>query len=184
MRIDLTQGSYRVLRRAGTTGYVPLAGLETTLTPEKVLLALYEEEECRAAAWLAEAGLTVEQFRADFRIEPGAMKLLSAISAPPFPMGHYGISPGIPGSDASVHASPEYRVAGSIPDRPVSPRELPPQTVSRQEPDRVDFSRHSHETPTATSPGPFDRPKPPQTLRFYLDGETVEVNRVTAELAE
>ena len=66
MRFDLTQASFRVLERAGL--YV-LPDSPSEITAAKVLLALLEEEGCRAADWLEQEGITLESFCADFGIE-------------------------------------------------------------------------------------------------------------------
>lgn len=182
MFIDLTHASYRVLKRAGIPNYIPAPGRETMLTPEKVLLSLFEEEESRAAAWLAEAGLDAENFRNDFGIPLGIQRLRSAVSAPPFPMGDYGIAPGAPGAEAPRGTTADYLVGGSAADRPV----IPDDPSTRESPpirDEVVFSG-------TASPGRPSVPmevsgiRAPQPLRFRLDGEPVDLSRVAPELVD
>ena len=87
MRFDLTPASHRVLERASQ---LRLQRGIAAISFAKLLWALFEEEECRAAQWLREADLSLEQFLSAF----GVQMLQSPISAPPFPMGTYGITPG------------------------------------------------------------------------------------------
>ena len=87
MRFNLTPASHRVLERASR---LRLQRGVAAISFAKVLWALFEEEECRAAHWLREAELSLEQFLTSF----GIQTLQSPVSAPPFPQGAYGISPG------------------------------------------------------------------------------------------
>ena len=87
MRFNLTPASYRVLERASR---LRLQRGIAAISFVKLLSALFEEEECRAAHWLRESGLSLEQFQSAF----GIQMLQSPVSAPPFPMGTYGITPG------------------------------------------------------------------------------------------
>ncbi|GHT20735.1 hypothetical protein FACS189419_00390 [Planctomycetales bacterium] len=60
MRFDLTNASYRVLQRANRLRLQP--GI-SAISAAKVLLALFDEEESRAADWLNEKQITAEQFQ-------------------------------------------------------------------------------------------------------------------------
>lgn len=89
MRIDLTQGAYRVLRKAEE--------LSRSLEPEKgisiasLLLALFEEEESRALQWLCDSDIRIEDFRIAFGFRGGKTETLEMpISAPLISFGSYG----------------------------------------------------------------------------------------------
>ncbi|MDR3181527.1 MAG: thiamine phosphate synthase [Planctomycetaceae bacterium] len=60
MRFDLTNASYRVFQRADKLRLQP--GM-SVIDAAKVLLALFDEEESRAADWLNEKELTADDFR-------------------------------------------------------------------------------------------------------------------------
>ncbi|MDR3234185.1 MAG: thiamine phosphate synthase [Planctomycetaceae bacterium] len=60
MRFDLTNASYRVLQRAENLRLQP--GI-SSIDAAKILLALFDEEESRAAHWLGEKELTAGDFR-------------------------------------------------------------------------------------------------------------------------
>ncbi|MDR0870504.1 MAG: thiamine phosphate synthase [Planctomycetaceae bacterium] len=62
MRFDLTNASYRVLKRAALKR---LPDTSSEISAAKVLLSLFEEEECLAAAQLADAGVTFAQFETE-----------------------------------------------------------------------------------------------------------------------
>ncbi|GHT36800.1 hypothetical protein FACS189427_08980 [Planctomycetales bacterium] len=66
MRFDLTHAAYRVFERAGIC---VLPDSPSEITAAKLLLALLVEEDCRAAYWLAQEGITVETFSRNFGIE-------------------------------------------------------------------------------------------------------------------
>ena len=63
MRFDLTQAAYRVFERASR---IRLPNGLAAIDVAKLLMALSEEEETRAADWLTEAGLSLEAFRTAF----------------------------------------------------------------------------------------------------------------------
>jgi len=63
MRFDLTQAAYRVFDRAAR---IRLPSGLAAIDAAKLLMALFEEEETRAADWLTEAGLSREAFRTAF----------------------------------------------------------------------------------------------------------------------
>lgn len=104
MRFDLTHASYRVLQGA-SHHILPMSPSE--ITAAKLILALFEEEECRAADWLRQAGLSFSKFCKDFELnellselvknntgfDSSVAKLQTPISAPPFAVGNYGVPP-------------------------------------------------------------------------------------------
>ncbi|MGL6194230.1 MAG: hypothetical protein ACRC2T_05350, partial [Thermoguttaceae bacterium] len=59
MKINLTPGAYRVLSQADEFFPRERYGISAA----SVLLALFEETECRAFHWLTEAGLSVDKLR-------------------------------------------------------------------------------------------------------------------------
>lgn len=135
MRFDLTYASYRVLERASKR-YLPMSPSE--ISAAKLLIALFEEEECRAADWLSQAGLSLKKFFIDFElydladelnkvIESGTAQLQSPISAPGFAAGSYGVPPevyqggpyGPMGRRIETDSMQDnYYSSGNIPGRP------------------------------------------------------------------
>ena len=65
MRFNLTPASHRVLERASR---LRIQRGITAISSAKVLWAIFEENECRAAHWLQEAELSLEQFLETFAI--------------------------------------------------------------------------------------------------------------------
>lgn len=135
MRFDLTHASYRTLERASKR-YLPMSPSE--ISAAKLLIALFEEEECRAADWLSHAGLSLKKFFIDFElydladeldreIKSGTVKLQSPISAPGFAAGAYGVPPevyqggpyGPMGRKIETDSMQDnYYSSGNIPGRP------------------------------------------------------------------
>ncbi|MDR2172016.1 MAG: thiamine phosphate synthase [Planctomycetaceae bacterium] len=64
MRFDLTYAAFRAFERASFER-LPLID-STAITAAKLLIALFKEEDCRAAIWLQDAGLSLAQFRHEF----------------------------------------------------------------------------------------------------------------------
>ncbi|MDR1925774.1 MAG: thiamine phosphate synthase [Planctomycetaceae bacterium] len=67
MRFDLTHAAFRVLDRASEER-LPMV-LSTDISPVKLLVALFKEEDCRAAQWLFESGMTLAGFRESFDLD-------------------------------------------------------------------------------------------------------------------
>jgi thiamine-phosphate pyrophosphorylase len=125
MRFDLTYAAFRVLDRASGER-VPLSVL-AEISAAKLLMALFGEEDCRAAQWLRDAGLSLGQFREAFDldvIEARAMQqdfggegkfaeLLMPISAPSFQVGNYGVPVDAYSVNAAAHQNSVNAVASS-----------------------------------------------------------------------
>ena len=185
MWFHLTQASHRVLERASR---LRLQRGIAAISSAKILWALFEEDECRAAQWLGEAGLTLEQFLTAF----GIQTLRSPISAPAFPAGSYGISAGqyappSPPSDALEAASTGNN------SRPVgNPNsDSPPDESEHEQPDE----------PTEPIQDDWQPSEPPKyslyskqqqgrkasgqsRLQFYLDDQHVNIGLLTPELED
>ena len=191
MRFDLTPASHRVLERAA--GLRLQRGI-AAISSAKVLWALFEEDECRAAQWLQEAGLTLEHFGLAFAIQIQQSQILqSPISAPSFPAGSYGISPGQYTPPPSPEQSIDPSHAGNNPPNVGNPfpKPLPP-----------DGSEHEHHDDPAEPPQdawePTEMPKyslyskmqserksPNQSrLQFYLDDQWINIGLLTPELED
>lgn len=119
MRFDLTNASFRVLQRAAEFRF---SGTASQVFAGKLLIALFEEDESRAAVWLAEAGLTRDRFYEEFGLHTLEAKLQSPISAPMFPMGDYGVPPS-PVSEAPSGGS--SRIGKAAPDGNAPPVDYP-----------------------------------------------------------
>lgn len=199
MRLDLTHASYRVLRRAAQQS-LPIPSSE--ISAAGLLLALFQEEECRAADWLAEGGLTPDAFCAAFGLAPSVSVLHSPISAPSFPMGDYGVPPnpsqgagraGAIGIEASPaddnpppvrNPDPEPRTP---PEEPESEPEAPQRPKPPPEPDQwIDSARESdagskRRTYSIYQPGPYESNRQSRA-KFYLDDQPVPLGRMTRSL--
>lgn len=201
MRFDLTHASFRVLLRASRQR-LPKASSE--ISAAKLLIALFLEEECRAADWLAEAGLSLDRFQLDFGLEEQNAVLQSPISAPFFPVGSYGIPPEAPSvptdSRERVEASPAGdsppRILNPDPDPHPEPEEheeaLPRKSKYIREPDEwIDSSRNPAETENKSRRFYSVAPNYPLNLselnrqsqaRFYLEDQAVQIGKPTREL--
>ncbi|MDR2763206.1 MAG: thiamine phosphate synthase [Planctomycetaceae bacterium] len=67
MRFDLTYAAFRAIDRASHE-QLPLS-VSTEISAAKLLIALFKEEDCRAALWLCEAGLSLIKFRDEFDLD-------------------------------------------------------------------------------------------------------------------
>lgn len=195
MRIDLTQASFRVLKRASEQ-QLPLAPSE--ISAAKLLIALFLEEECRAADWLSEAGLSLEAFRTDFGLERRSAILQSPISAPPFPMGNYGVPPGLYQGKADVgpprvEASPADDSPQAVQTSDPEPKETPEELsrhaddASKAPPQEPDDWIASETTPRVYSIYPNRRslssePGRQNRVRFYLEDDPIPITRLSSEL--
>jgi thiamine-phosphate pyrophosphorylase len=189
MRFDLTNASYRVFDRASRWR---LPTKTSEISAAKLLLSLFEEEECRAADWLSAAGLSLEQFQTAF----GIQTLQSPISAPPFSMGSYGVPVGQYQAPSEHQVSIEATPAGNN-SPPVG--DLPPENHPKEK------QYEEHETPqpqpepdewTSSNPNEKRYSLYPQyrtetflgegtmkgRLRFCLDDQPVDVGRIAPEL--
>ena len=186
MRYHLTQASYRVFERASR---LRLQRGIAAISSAKLLWSLFEEDECRAAQWLQEAGLSLEQFKTAF----GIQTLQSPVTAPAFPAGSYGISPG-------QYTSPDMPRTDIDPSRtgnnspPVGnpfPEQQPPDESEHEHPDdqkeqRPDvwepaeapkyslYSTRKHEQKSANQ----------SRLQFFLDDQWINIGLLTPELEE
>ncbi|MDR1485110.1 MAG: thiamine phosphate synthase [Planctomycetaceae bacterium] len=79
MRFDLTYAAFRVFDCASNES-LPLCN-STEISAAKLLIALFKEEDCRAAQWLHDAGLSLGQFRQAFDLDT----LEKAIYSTPYP---------------------------------------------------------------------------------------------------
>ncbi len=183
MRFDLTQAAYRVLERSSRCR---LPNGSSEIVAAKLLIALFEEEECRAVDWLTEAGLSLAGFRTAFGLSEefsgeGAKKisrLESPISAPSFPMGSYGISPG---QAQPVELGPQKMelapIAGDSPPLPAGTSEAAPLdewTESKRS--RGTYSIFPH---FSTESGETNRGEP---VLFFLEDQPVRIGRLSKEL--
>ncbi|MDR0610259.1 MAG: thiamine phosphate synthase [Planctomycetaceae bacterium] len=195
MRFDLTNASYRVLDRASK---YRLSAVTSEINAAKILLALFEEEECRAADWLGAAGLSSEKFCTEFGIQGQVDKLESPISAPSFPVGSYGVPAGwsltsgrvglpeIEASPAGNNAPPVgHSDLGTPADNEHQNRnELQPEKEpvtdiwdsSESSVRRRTYSIHSRNRNENDEPNFHSR------IRFYLDDQPVHPGRVSKEL--
>ena len=185
MRFNLTYASYRVFERASR---LRLQRGIAAISSAKLLWALFEEDECRAAYWLQEAGLSLEQFQSAF----GIQTLQSPISAPTFPAGSYGISAGqyIPPDPPQQNIDPSRTGNNSPPVGNPFPEPLPPddsehkQDEQKEQPqdtwkpsDLPEYSLYSKQQ--------RDRQSASQSrLQFYLDDQWINLGLLTPELED
>ncbi|MDR0336016.1 MAG: thiamine phosphate synthase [Planctomycetaceae bacterium] len=195
MRFDLTNASYRVLGRAST---YRLSALTSEISAAKILIALFEEEESRAADWLGIAGLSLEKFCTELGIREHIETLQSPISAPSFPVGYYGVpaemSPMSNRTNSSeVAASPAGNNAPPIghPDsETLTDDDHKNRNESQSEEESVaDIWNHSdsptrHRTYSIHSQYQNDHSEPnfQSRIRFYLDDQPVHLGRISKQL--
>ena len=186
MRFNLTQASYRVFERASR---LRLQRGIAAISSAKLLWALFEEDECRAAHWLREAGLSLEQFKSAF----GIQTLQSPITAPSFPAGSYGISAG----QYTPPASPQQDI-----DPARTGNNSPPVGNPFPEPSSPDDSEHEQQDEQKEQPQdtwkPSESPKyslyskqqrdrksaSQSRLQFYLDEQWINIGLLTPELED
>jgi len=179
MRFDLTQAAYRVFDRAS---HLRLPNGLAQIDAAKLLISLFEEEETRAADWLTEAGLSLDAFRAAFGLSNETATLELPISAPSFPMGSYGISPGQP--QAVEFGPPNRELSATSGDSPPQPANVPDrsvvdqwtETVSGPKPQRAAYSIYSD---YSLESGDSNRG---ETIYFFLDDQPVRFGRLSKEL--
>ncbi|MDR1290613.1 MAG: hypothetical protein LBK06_05375, partial [Planctomycetaceae bacterium] len=136
MRFDLTYAAFRVLDRASRER-LPLYN-STEITAAKLLIALFNEEDCRAVQWLHEAGLSLTQFRHEFDLDTlekiaaqptlltdddnndndngndnEIVQLQMPISAPAFQAGSYGVPVEAYSAGAVLHPNNVNTVAAT-----------------------------------------------------------------------
>ena len=185
MQFELTPASHRVLERAS---HLRLQRGMAAISFAKLLWALFEEEECRAAQWLHDAELSLEQFLPAF----GIQMLQSPISAPAFPQGSYGISAGQysppppPSADivASNTGNNAPNVGNQYPDQPPpdeleheqrdEQKEQPPDSWEQIEPPKYSL----YLQPQGKKPAVQNR------LQFYLDEQRIHGWLFTPELED
>lgn len=187
MRFNLTQASYRVLEQASRLRVQ--RGI-AAISPAKLLWALFEEDECRAAQWLCEAHLSLELFLNDF----GIQTLHSPISAPAFPTGDYGISAGqyIPPPPYASSEIDAARTGNNSP--PVGnpfPEQPPLDETEHEHQDETDKrlqeDRESPEKPMYSlysSRQQERRSTSSSRLQFYLDDQWINVGLLTLDLED
>ena len=181
MRFNLTPASHRVLEQASR---LRLQRGIAAISAAKVLWALFEEDEFRAAQWLQEAGLTLEQFAEAFGIS-----LLQSPIAPPFAQGSYGVpigqyTPPAPPSPELASA----RAGNNSPPIGNPYFDQPQQEDSQQE--HEDEPKEQHEDVWEPSEQPKysfysqqGQKKPGQSrLQFYLDDQLIHIGLLTPEL--
>jgi len=186
MRFNLTPASHRVFERASQ---LRLQRGVATISFAKLLWALFEEEECRAAHWLREADLSLEQFLSAF----GIQTLQSPISAPSFSVGSYGVSagqyipPDPPSQDiaASNTGNNAPSVGNPYPDQP------PPDESEHEHQDEQDDK--PQDTWAPSEPPQYSlylqqqqgrRPPGQSRLQFYLDDQRIAIGLLTPELED
>jgi hypothetical protein len=180
VQFHLTHASYRIFGRASRLRLQ--AGI-SAISAAKILWAIFEEE-CRAAHWLADAGLTFEQFKTAF----GIQTLQSPVSAPAFPAGSYGISPGQYPLPPQPSAGIETASAGNNapPVGQPFPNPLPPEEENIEE-TAADIAEQDD----------WKQTEPPQytlydktagktagqnRLHFYLDDQRADFGLIAPEL--
>lgn len=191
MRIDLTQGAFRILTRAETLSQ------RQGISVAWILLALFEEEESRAFQWLEEKEIRVEEYRLNFGLYEGLSETLhSPISAPPFPMGSYGVPPeanstprdlGTPGIGLSDATQREYptgydpSVAERTPgqgekENPPQPAQSPVPPPLAKTPPQEGFQspRRIHDDSRAKAES--------SAILWFLDEEPVRFSKVQLEV--
>lgn len=184
MRFNLTQASHRVFERASR---LRLQRGIAAISSAKILWALFEEDECRAAQWLGEAKLSLAQFMAAF----GIAALQSPISAPAFPAGNYGISAGQytpppPPSDAIEAAATgnnSHPVGNPYTDSSSSePEHEPPSEPDEQIQDDWQPSEPTKYSLYQRQQG--EQRQRQSRLQFFLDDQHVHVGLLTPELED
>ncbi|MDR3198485.1 MAG: thiamine phosphate synthase [Planctomycetaceae bacterium] len=195
MRFDLTNASYRVLDRASK---YRLPAATSEISAAKILIALFEEEESRAADWLVTAGLSLEKFYTEFGIREHIATLQSPISAPSFPVGYYGIPTGLPAEpnradSPEIEASPAGNNAPSI-GRSDSETLTDGEHKKIHEPNQENEpvtdtwnqsnSPTNHRTYSIYSQYRNDNSEPnfQSRIRFYLDDQPVHPGRISKQL--
>ena len=181
MRFDLTQASHRVLERASR---LRLQRGIAAISAAKILWALFEEDECRAAQWLGEAELTLEQFLTAF----GIQILQSPISAPAFPTGSYGISSGQYSSPSplpdGIEAAPTRNnsppVGNPYFDQPPPDESEHEQQDEPKEPIQDDWQLS--EPPKYSIYSNRQQERKASGLQFYLDDQRINTWLFTPEL--
>ena len=179
MRFDLTHAAYRVFDRALR---IRLPNGLALIGAAKILIALFGEEETRAADWLAEAGLSVDAFRTAFGLVDETARLESPISAPTFPMGSYGISPGQPQSVEFGSPKPELSATSgdapprpaNVPDRPIAADQWASSAMETQR-QWATYSIHFDSSIESGDPNRSD------SIHFFLDDQPVRVGRLSKE---
>ncbi|MDR1140734.1 MAG: thiamine phosphate synthase [Planctomycetaceae bacterium] len=195
MRFDLTNASYRVLDRASK---YRLPEVTSEISAAKILIALFEEEESRAADWLGTAGLSLEKFYTEFGIQEHIETLQSPISAPSFPVGYYGIpaglsptsnrtdSPEIAASPAGNNTSPVgHSDSETLTDSEHKNRNEPqPENESVTDTWNHSDSPNRHRTYSIHSQYRNDNSEPnfQSRIRFYLDDQPVHPGRISKQL--
>ena len=190
MRFDLTPASYRVLERASQLRVQ--RGI-AAISFAKVLWALFEEEECRAALWLHEAKLSLEQFLSAFAIQTSESQILeSPISAPPFPQGTYGIVPGQyvlppPPQSPDIEATQTDNSATRFGDSYSSPSysgesERENQNKQEEQPQDAWAPTESPRYSLYSQRQQGQRPTGQNRLQFYLDDQRMSAWLFTPEL--
>jgi len=185
MRFNLTQASYRVFERASR---LRLQRGIAAISSAKLLWALFEEDECRAAHWLRETGLSLEQFQSAF----GIQTLQSPITAPSFPAGSYGISAGqyTPPEPPQQNINPSRTGNNSPPVGNPFPEPLPPddsehKKQNEQQEQPQDAWEPSESQKFSLYSKQHDRKSASQSrLQFYLDEQWLNIGLLTPELEE
>jgi hypothetical protein len=183
MRFDLSHPSHRILERASR---LRLQRGIAAISAAKILWALFEEDECRAAQWLGEAGLTLDQFLTAF----GIQKLQSPISAPAFPVGSYGISTGQyappPPLPEGIESAPARNnsppVGNPYPDQP------PPDESEHEQQDepkeQIQDDWQPSEPPKYSIYSNRQQERKASGLQFYLDDQRINIGIFTPELED
>jgi hypothetical protein len=186
MRFNLTQASYRVFERASQ---LRLQQGIAAISSAKILWALFDEDECRAAYWLQEAGLSLEEFQQAF----GIQTFSSPISAPSFPAGSYGVSAGQYTPPAPPSPALDAIRAGK--DSPSVGTPFPGQLPHSESEDEA---QDEQSEPPQDLWEPAEQPKYspyPQRqqgqkvskqsrLQFYLDDQWINIGLLTPELED
>ncbi|MCL2006271.1 MAG: hypothetical protein FWG73_08950 [Planctomycetaceae bacterium] len=187
MRFDLTPASHRVLQRAAQ---LRLQRGIAAISPAKLLWALFEEEECRAATWLHEANLSLTEFFTAF----GIQLLESPISAPAFPAGNYGVvagqyappNPPSPGIDPAQNSNDPPVLGNPAPEQ--LPRDEESEHDEPNEPqDPLQDAWEPNESPKySIYPNRLQAQKPSgqSRLQFYLDEQRMNIGLFVPELED
>jgi len=184
MRFNLTPASCRVLDRASR---LRLQRGMAAISSAKLLWALFEEDECRAAQWLQEAGLSLPLFWSAF----GIQTLESPISAPPFPAGSYGVSTGqyVPPNPTSRDVDSARTDNNSPPAGNPYPHPLPPDESDQDTKDEDDEPPQDVWQPSESPKyslysSPSQERKTASQLQFYLDDQWINAGLFTPELED